>query len=281
MLKRLTFLSAMAVAAALALPTHADEVTADTVVTSINGTDITVGHLIIARNSLPAQYQQISDDVLFGLLVDQLERQAVLAQSLEGDLPRHIALSLENEQRIQMASEVIDGIAAAPITDAALQALYDERYADGFGGDEFNAAHILVETEEEAQAIKVELDGGADFAEMAKAKSTGPSGPNGGDLGWFGPGMMVPPFEEAVVAMEPGQISAPVQTQFGWHLIILNEKRKTEAPKLDDVRTELSEELSNRAINERVDALMNAATIERAEVDFDPTVLQNLDLLKD
>lgn len=281
MLKRLTFLSAMAFAAALALPAHADEVTADTVVTSINGTDITVGNLIIARNALPPEYQQISDDVLFGLLVDQLERQAVLAQSLDGDLPRHIALSLENERRIQMASEVIQGIADQPISDADIQALYDERYAEGFGGNEYNAAHILVETQEEAQAIKTELDGGADFAETAKAKSTGPSGPNGGDLGWFGPGKMVAPFEEAVVAMKPGEVSDPIQTQFGWHIIKLNETRKTEAPKLDEVRAELSEELSARAINERVDELMNAATVKRAEVDIDPTILQNLDLLKD
>lgn len=281
MLKRLTFLSAMAFAAALALPAHADEVTADTVVTSINGTDITVGNLIIARNALPPEYQQISDDVLFGLLVDQLERQAVLAQSLDGDLPRHIALSLENERRIQMASEVIQGIADQPISDADIQALYDERYAEGFGGNEYNAAHILVETQEEAQAIKAELDGGADFAETAKAKSTGPSGPNGGDLGWFGPGKMVAPFEEAVVAMKPGEVSDPIQTQFGWHIIKLNETRKTEAPKLDEVRAELSEELSARAINERVDELMNAATVKRAEVDIDPTILQNLDLLKD
>lgn len=102
---------------------------------------------------------------------------------------------------------------------------------------QFKARHILVESQGEAQAIIAELNDGADFEELAKEKSTGPSGPNGGDLGWFSPNQMVEPFSKAVQALEDGQYSsAPTQTQFGWHVILREESRESEAPTLDSVR---------------------------------------------
>ncbi len=240
MQKPLTFLASLALVATFAMPVAAqDEAALDTVVATVNGTDITLGHMIIARATLPEQYLQLPDEVLFQGILDQLVQQTALADTFEGDLPARVTLSLQNEERSLTAGEVIEQVMSADVDDAAIQAAYDETYANQEAGDEYNASHILVETEEEAKALKEQLDGGADFAELAREKSTGPSGPSGGSLGWFGEGMMVPSFEAAVKTMEPGAVSDPVQTQFGWHVIKLNETRKTEAPALETVREEL------------------------------------------
>jgi peptidyl-prolyl cis-trans isomerase C len=131
-----------------------------------------------------------------------------------------------------------------------------------------------VATEEQAKDLKAQLDGGADFAELAKANSTDGSAAGGGDLGWFGPGMMVKPFEDAVIALQPGQISAPVQTQFGWHLILLAETRDAAAPPLADVSAELSAELQRQAIEAHVTAITDAATVTRVE-GIDPAVVRS------
>lgn len=280
MLKGLTFLSALALSAALALPAHA-EPDAGTVVARINGEEITLGHMIIAHATLPEQYRQLPADVLYNAILDQLIQQSALKQSRTGPVPGHVELSLENERRSLLAADEVERIMAGAASDEAVKAAYDEAYADGFGGDEYNASHILVETREEADAIRAELEAGADFAETAKDKSTGPSGPNGGALGWFGAGTMLPEFQSAVAAMEPGQISEPVETKYGWHVIILNEKRKSDAPEFDAVSGEIANGLRQQAVQDRIEELTRAAEIERPDIDgLDPSILRNLDLVR-
>lgn len=252
---------------------------AATVVATVNGQEITLGHMIVARARLPEQYQQLPDEVLFNGILDQLVQQLAVGATGDGELSPGSALALENERRQFLAAEVLGDLAEGAVTDEALQALYAERFAEAEPTREYNAAHILVPTEEEAAAIKAEIDAGADFATVAQEKSTGPSGPNGGDLGWFGPGMMVEPFEQAVVAMEPGEVSAPVQTQFGWHIIKLNDTRLKEAPALEEVRDELAQELQTRAIDTAVAAATEAAEVVRSEEAVDPALLRNLDLI--
>ncbi|HFQ15592.1 MAG TPA: peptidylprolyl isomerase, partial [Rhodobacteraceae bacterium] len=228
MLKTKTALIALLLAASALTPVNAQqtagatteapmmEVTADTVLATVNGDAITIGHLIATRSALPEQYQALPDEVLFEGILEQLIQQTLLSQA-SGELSRRTQLELENERRALIAGEKIDEITAEALTQEALQAAYDAQYANAEPVPEYNASHILVETEEEAKAIIGELENGADFAELAKEKSTGPSGPNGGALGWFSEGMMVAPFEAAVIGLEPGQVSpAPVQTQFGW-----------------------------------------------------------------
>ena len=147
--------------------------------------------------------------------------------------------------------------------------------------EEYNASHILVETEEEAVAVKAEIDAGADFAATAREKSTGPSGPNGGQLGWFGAGAMVPSFEAAVIALEVGEVSNPVQTQFGWHIIILNETRTPDAPTLEEVRDELLQNVRDTAVEEYVASLTAEAQIDQSgAADVDPSVLSDLTLVE-
>ncbi|MFG6499181.1 peptidylprolyl isomerase [Sulfitobacter sp. 1A13191] len=281
MQKPLTFLSSLALAAAVALPVAAqDEPGLDTVVATVNDTEITLGHMIVARASLPQQYQQLPEDVLFKGLLDQLVQQTALADSFTGELPPRVTLSLENETRSLTAGEAIEGVMAEPVSDEELQAAYDAQYSDAEPEPEFNASHILVETKEEADAIKTELDGGADFAELAKEKSTGPSGPGGGSLGWFGPGMMVPAFEEAVAGMEAGSVSEPVETQFGWHVIKLNETRTAEAPALEDVREELETQIRQTNVQEAIESLTDSAEVDRSAAEgIDPSVLNNIEWL--
>ncbi|WP_170326174.1 peptidylprolyl isomerase [Ruegeria arenilitoris] len=280
--KGLTFLPSLALAAAMALPLAAEtKPDASTVIARVNGDEITLGHVIATGAALPEQYQQIEDDVLYELIVDQLIQQALLGQQQEA-LSKLNTLALDNETRSLLAVQTVNALIEEELTDEAIQAAYDAKYADFQGADEFNASHILVETEEKAKEIKAQLDDGADFAEMAKEHSTGPSGPNGGELGWFGSGQMVPAFEAAVIGLEKGQVSEPVKTQFGWHVVTLNDKRKSEAPELDQVRAELSQTLQQEVIQARIDELTQQAEIERPALEgAGPEVLRQTDLIQE
>jgi peptidyl-prolyl cis-trans isomerase C len=145
---------------------------------------------------------------------------------------------------------------------------------------EYNAAHILVATQEEADKLKADLAAGADFAELAKANSTDTgSGAAGGDLGWFGLGAMVKPFEDAVVAAKVGEVSGPVQSEFGFHLILVKETRVAANPTLDQIRDELAAEIENAAIEAKIAELQSAATITRDGEGIDPTILKNSTLI--
>jgi peptidyl-prolyl cis-trans isomerase C len=278
-----TKLSASAFALMLALPVQAQEtLNADSVVATVNGTDITLGHMLMVRSSLPQQYQELPDEVLWDGILDQIVQQTVLSQQDTDEENRRIQLALENERRALLAAQVIEGLVAEGVTDEAIQQAYEEKYAESDSGVEFNASHILVETEEEAATIVEQLNDGADFAELASEKSTGPSGPNGGELGWFGAGMMVPEFEAAVQDMEVGEISEPVQTQFGWHVITLNETRDKAAPALEEVRQEIETELSQGVVAGKIQELTSNADVTRtAKEEVDTSVLSNLDLLEE
>ncbi|WP_170438958.1 peptidylprolyl isomerase [Ruegeria arenilitoris] len=280
--KGLTFLPSLALAAMMALPVAAEtEPSADTVVARVNGDEITLGHVIATAAGLPPQYQQLEDEVLYQFIVEQLIQQQLLSQE-QDELTRLNALMLTNEERSLKAVQTVNQITDAQVTDDAIQAAYDAQFADFQGEDEFNASHILVATEEEAKEIKAQLDDGADFAELAKEKSTGPSGPNGGALGWFGKGQMVPEFEQAVIGLEKGQVSDPVQTQFGWHVVVLNDKRKSEAPEFAAVRDELAQSVRQEAIQAKIDELTQAGSVERPEVEgLTPDVVRKLDLVQE
>ncbi|MCA0908173.1 peptidylprolyl isomerase [Ruegeria marisrubri] len=280
--KGLTFLPSLALAAVMALPLAAEtQPDASTVVARVNGDEITLGHVIATVASLPPQYQQAEDDVLFDFVLEQLIQQQLLGQQQDG-LNKQNALTLDNEKRSLQAVQTVAALTSDVVTDEAIQAAYDARFNDFAGEDEFDASHILVDSEEEAKALKAQLDDGADFAELARENSTGPSGPNGGALGWFGKGQMVPEFEAAVIALEKGQVSDPVQTQFGWHLVKLNDKRKTEAPELDAVRDELAQTIQQEAIQARIDELTQQAQIERPALEgAGPEIMRQLDLIQE
>ena len=275
---------------ALSAPIHADShVSADTVVATVNGAEITLAHMIVLKQRLPAQYQSLPADVLFDGILDQLVQQTVLGQS-GGDLSPGSQATLENEDRALRAAELIQDITDEAITEDALQAAYEETYAGIVPETEYNASHILFTQEdgaeeglarEEALQAIADLKEGAEFSLLARERSDGPSGPNGGELGWFGAGAMVAPFEEAVASMEAGTVSGPVETQFGWHVIRLNETRLKEAPPLDVVRADLTTQLRQVAVEARVADLTDGAVITRVTADdIDPALLDNLSLLE-
>lgn len=279
MMKRSKFWSVAALTMALAGPALAEGETADTVVATVNGVKITLGHMIALRETLPPEYQQLPEDVLFKGIFNQLIQQEVLAQSV-GELGPRVMATIDNDKRGLVSGIAIEMLVASAVTDEALQAAYDARFKDAAPQTEYNAAHILVATQEEADAIKAELAGGADFAEIAKAKSTDTgSGANGGDLGWFGLGMMVKPFEDAVVGAKVGEITGPVQTDFGFHLILVKETRVAEKPTLDQLREELAAEIENTAINAKIEELTKAATVTREGEALDPALLKNSALI--
>ena len=229
---------ATVLSAALSLPLSAQDKPYDQVVATVNGVDITVGHIALARANLPDQYQNLGAQVLYDGLLEQLIQQTVLMQALE-DTPTHLKMLLENNRRQAIANEALTVLLDEAVTEDAVQARYAAEFQDYQPETEWNASHILVETEEKAQEILELAQGGDDFAALAREHSTGPSGPGGGELGWFGPGRMVPEFETAVMDMEVGAVTGPVQTQFGFHVIRLNDKRDLDAPELEEVREDI------------------------------------------
>lgn len=279
MMKWTGLLASCAVLGALSAPVMAQDTTADTIVATVNGTDITLGHMIALREGLPQQYQALPDDVLFNGILDQLIQQTALEQSVT-DITKRDQLALENDRRGYISGVALQEVVANAITDESLQAAYDAKFANAEPATEYNAAHILVETEEKANELKAQLDGGADFAELARANSTDVgSGANGGDLGWFGIGMMVKPFEDAVIGAEVGQVTGPVQSDFGFHLILVKETRMAAAPTLDETRDELAAEIERATVEAHIKALTDAAEITRPGEGLDPTLLRDATLL--
>ncbi|MAX72831.1 MAG: peptidylprolyl isomerase [Nioella sp.] len=271
------FLAGVALATLMITPAMAQD--ADTVLATVNGSDITLGHVIVARSQLPEQYQALPDDVLLDAILEQLVQQEVVASAVAEDMSQAMQIGLENERRAYLAAMALDAVGNADVAEEDVQAEYDAQYGDAAPATEYNASHILVETEEEAQSLIEELEGGADFAELAQQYSTGPSGPNGGQLGWFSPGMMVPSFEEAVFELEVGEISAPVETQFGWHVVKLNETREQDAPALDQVRADLVEGLRVARVDAYIEDLSENAEIDRPELEIDPALIRDSALI--
>ncbi len=152
-----------------------------------------------------------------------------------------------------------------PVTDAQATMAYNEIYKDG-AGQEYKARHILVETEDKAKELIGELTGGADFAALAKEHSTGPSGSKGGDLGWFGPKQMVPAFSAAVQQIEKGQFSKePVETQFGWHVILVEDSRDAPVPAFEKLKPRLMQAKQQEIAAEYIKSLRESADIEVTE----------------
>jgi peptidyl-prolyl cis-trans isomerase C len=269
---------ALILSLAVSAPVRAEGETAATVVATVNGTDITLGQVVALASQLPEQYQQLGDDVLFKGIVDQLVQQLTIAQTVEGKLTKRDELVLENQRLAYLAGTTLQGVVEGAVTEEAIKAAYDARVAGLAPGIEYSAAHILVPDEQTAKDLKAQIDGGADFAELAKANSTDGSAANGGDLGWFGVGMMVKPFEDAVVAMKPGEVAGPIETQFGWHLIKLNETRDAAPPTLDALRPEITDELQRKAVDDYVAKLTAEATVTRTD-GIDPALVRDQNLL--
>lgn len=235
-------------------------------VATLNGTTIWLDEIMAVAETLPPEYQQQGISGIYDQLIDEVanSRLAAAAARTSGlDAEDDVASAMKMAADRVLAEAYITREVGKEITPDAIQNAYDTFVADTGSRETVTASHILVETEEEAKAIIEQLNDGADFAQMAREKSTGPSGPNGGSLGSFGRGQMVPGFEAAAFEMPVGSYSAsPVQTQFGWHVIQVSDRGIEEAPPLDQMRDQIAADLSRQGFARIVETLRAGTNVE-------------------
>jgi peptidyl-prolyl cis-trans isomerase C len=198
-------------------------------------------------------------------VLNELANVIIVAQDAEKkgiDKRPEIAASLALMRANLLAQTVItDKASSFAPNEEEIKAFYDAEYAQKTSL-EYKARHILVEQEDQAKSLIEELDGGADFAELAKTHSTGPTGKNGGDLGWFDANQMVKPFSDAVAALEKGSYTKqPVKTQFGWHVILLEDTKQTEPPSMQSARADIIANLQKKALTDYMQEMRTTSTI--------------------
>ncbi len=238
----------------------------DTVVATVNGQPVTQAEIDLALADLGQQFAGLpAEQQRAAALSALIEIRLFAAQAEEKGLDDAETFRQRMELLRQRAlhSAYIETEIAAQVTDEAMRQRYETEIAGVEPEQEVRARHIIVETEEEAQAIIEELDAGGDFEEIAKERSKDGAAAQGGDLGYFGKGQMVPQFEEAAFAMEVGEYSKePVQTQFGWHVIKLEDKRDSEPPAFEDVSAQIQSLMLREKYLETAASLREAAEIE-------------------
>ena len=236
------------------------------VLAKVNGIDITEGDVALAKSEIGPNLGDMPAEQRLGILVEYLVQNKLMAaaaekagMSADASMPARIDYYKGRALRDIYFDKSIQGA----ITEADAKAFYDKQVAAIKPVEEIHASHILVEKKEEADDIEAKLKAGGDFAALAKEKSKDAgSGANGGDLGFFKKGDMVKPFEEAAIALKPGEVSAPVQSQFGWHVIKLIEKRNRPAPVYDTVKDRIMNSLLQQKAQEVIGGMQKAAKIE-------------------
>ncbi len=280
-LRRLGFACALSAAMATAgvpvlaqqaEPTMAED--AEIVVATVNGLEITRLDLRLFLEELPDQVRGLPIEMMFDQIVDRLVRRKLLSASarnegLDQDSEVMAMLAFQAERILERA--LVLRALETQVTDEKLRAAYDVAVADRPAEEEVWARHILLETEADAISAIEQLNGGADFAALAKERSTGPTGPNGGDLGYFKREAMVAEFAEAAFAMTPGDYStAPVKSQFGWHVILVEDRRTAAAPDFETLRPELAETVSRSVVTDLQQQMLADAEIVKFNLDGTP-----------
>ncbi len=240
---------------------HTEKVPADQIAATVNNTVISKDDVKYFKEL--KGNPQISDDKLLDeMIATELLRDEAVKAGIADQKDVRYQLRLQ-ESEILARLLMREKFGSINFTDEELKAAYDKQ-VNGDDNREFKARHILLKTEDEAKAVIEALRNGGDFIALAKERSTGPSGPNGGDLGWFQASRMVPPFAEAVKAMNKGDVSVtPVQTDFGFHVIQLDDVRELEKPAFESVRDELQQSLIRDAINNYIEQIHGSATISK------------------
>ena len=255
---RLTSLSVLALAAGLMAPAAfadapaAAQPAADPVVATVNGMQIHLSDIQKAAQNAPQQLQQMPPNQLFPLLLNQeIDRDALLVAAHAENLQQQpaVAAAMAQAANVSLENAYVQQEVTGAVTNAAVQAEYNKDYANKPGPEQVDARHILVKTKAEAEAIITQLNHGANFAALAEKDSIDPGAKNGGELGWFTKDEMVPAFANAAFALQPGQYTkTPVQSQFGWHVILVEGRRTAPAPALADVQDQIRQSLADNAI---------------------------------
>jgi peptidyl-prolyl cis-trans isomerase C len=255
-----------AIALFASLPLRAED--ANPVLVKVNGAEIRQSDVTLAEEELGPSLAQMDpatkkENVLAFLIDMKIVAKAAEDKKIE-DRPDFKARLAFTRNRLLM-DNLLAAEGKAATTDEAMKKVYDEAAKQIEGEQEVHARHILVETEDEAKAIEAELKKGADFAELAKTKSKDPGAADGGDLGFFTKDQMVPEFSAVAFTLEPGKISDPVKSQFGWHVIKVEEKRNRKAPDFEQVKAQIETYVTRKAQAEYVAKLREAAKVERMD----------------
>ena len=239
-------------------------------VATVNGEAITEQQLAFYAERRAGMPLADIDVEMRSQMLDELINIRLLEQKAKRD-ELHKQDPLKQELEFQRATALADAamtgyLDTAPVDEAAMREEYEKRKAE-LGGNEYKASHILLESEDDANAIIAELQDGADFTELARSRSIEPGADqSGGSLGWFSTSQMVKPFADAVASMEKGSISdAPVQTQFGWHVIRLEDSREVPPPAFEDVQPQIERFLTNQRIQAFINELRGKAEIDKKE----------------
>ena len=236
------------------------------IVANVNNEDISLETMIHAMNELPPEIQSqpfmsYYEDLLERVIDIKLFAQEGKKMKLDEEPSVRAAIDFVIEKVLMQA--FLSKYVQENIKEENIKASYSNFIADETSREEIKASHILMDTESEAIDVINMLNDGDDFAELAKNKSTGPSGPSGGDLGWFKRGQMVPPFEKAAFSLNKNEITQrPVQTQFGWHVIKIFDKRIPEAPSYESMKNKLIQDLERKIVSKKIKDLRNDALIE-------------------
>ncbi|MDA9734743.1 peptidylprolyl isomerase [SAR116 cluster bacterium] len=236
-------------------------------VANVNNEDISLETMIHAMNELPPEIQSqpfmsYYEDLLERVIDIKLFAQEGKKMKLDEEPSVRAAIDFVIEKVLMQA--FLSKYVQENIKEENLKASYNNFIADETSREEIKASHILMDTESEAIDVINMLNDGDDFEELAKDKSTGPSGPSGGDLGWFKRGQMVPPFEKAAFSLNKNEITQrPVQTQFGWHVIKIFDKRIPEAPSYENMKRKLIQDLERKIVSKKIQDLRNDALIEK------------------
>ena len=256
-----------------------DSLSADTPFVEVNGKVIKFGSAIIAFSKIQQSNINFDQKTIFSQIVQQLVNEELLSQKIEKENQLTL-LALEHEKRsakaAQMVSKILKNFPSDELVSSAYQSLTDQLK----GSLEYNASHILVNEEDQAKNILKDLNEGKDFADLAKKHSVGPTAKNGGNLNWFDLNTMVPEFSTALMVLSEGDVSQPVKTKFGWHVIKLNETREKKIPSLEKVRPQLVQNLRQRKINDYLNSLSQNSEINFLGKDINPNEITNLQLLE-
>jgi peptidyl-prolyl cis-trans isomerase C len=237
------------------------------IVANVNKEKISLETMIHAMNELPPEIQSQPFMSYYEELLERVIDIKLIAQegkkiNLEEEPSVKAAIDFVTEKVLMQA--FLSKYVQKNISEESLKASYNNYIADEISREEIKASHILLDTQNEAVEVIKMLNNGDDFAEVAKNKSTGPSGPSGGDLGWFKRGQMVPPFENAAFSLGQNEISQkPIQTQFGWHVIKVFEKRIPQAPSYENMKNNLIQDLERKIVSKKIQDLRNNALIEK------------------
>lgn len=266
----LPFIAAV-VALAATTPAPAAE---DPVVAVVNGAEIRRSDVANAQSMLPSRYREMALGIVFSHLLNELITTELLAQEareqgIEDNPAFQRKLALAKARLLEQAA--LDSRVGEKLDDEAVQRRYDLFVQETGRQKEVRARHILLESREDAEAVIAELDGGADFAALARERSTGPSARKGGDLGYFARGDMVPEFSKAAFSLENGTYTRePVRTKFGWHVILAEDRRQKPVPPLSEVESQLREELRGYIEDTYIEELRSGADIQLFDYDGSP-----------